>query len=652
MFRILISIAVVSFAWPISAEAPADLPRFEPTSCASFDLPEENVECGFLIVPENRADPGERTLRLAVANLKSRSANPEPDPVIYLHGGPGGSAISSGSRWLDHPLRDDRDFILLDQRGVGYSEPKPCPQLSHEDMMVVARDLSGGKAMAERLALSLACRDTLLEEGFDLGSYHSDASSADLTDLRRVLGLDTWNLYGISYGTKLALSTLRNAPEGIRSVVLDSTYPPGIQSFDHRTLNLVRALKVLFEACASDPACATAYPDPKETFFAALEDLQGNPLTVPIDSGGPLPIEEFTINGQDFLIAAHQMLYRRPMIALIPFTLEAMRTRNLEALHGLIDSFGERASGINRATYNMVECYERGPFGSLEAYEELTADHPRLRDSFTYFAVDQQICDVWAEDHAGSEEALPVSSDIPSLILAGDFDPITPPEWGVRAAQTLEKNFFLQFPGIGHGASVSHPCPEAITVAFVRDPTREPDASCMAEMKPLPFVTDLHVNSGVYRLSKALLIKRDTGAAIAWAAVALALLSGALWVPLAALIGRIRRRTEQQERGGTAALWMATSACMLALVFLLGLGATLLITADHNPVILAFGVPGWAAPLFLLPILIALTIAGALLLTPSAWRSSWWSLWRKLLHTVSILGCAGFLALLARFGIF
>lgn len=245
-----------------------------------------------------------------------------------------------------------------------------------------------------------------------------------------------------------------------------------------------------------------------------------------------------------------------------------------------------------------------------------------------------------------------MTSDIPSLVLAGDFDPITPPDWGTRAAQTLENSYFFQFPGIGHAVSVSHPCPEAMTVAFVRDPTREPDASCMAEMEPLAFVTDLHVNSGVYRLSKALLVERDTGAVIAWAAVALALLSGALWAPASTLTRRVMGRTRGEKPDGKGTRWLATAACALALVFLVGLGIALVITAGENPSVLAFGLPGWAAPLFLLPILVALSTLAALLLTALAWRSGGWSLSRRWLHSVAILGCVGFLALLFRFGVF
>ena len=130
-----------------------------------------------------------------------------------------------------------------------------------------------------------------------------------------------------------------------------------------------------------------------------------------------------------------------------------------------------------------------------------------------------------------------------------------------RAAQTLEKSFFFQFPGVGHAASISHPCPEAIAVAFVRDPTREPDASCVAEMEPLGFVTDLHVNSGVYRLSKALLVERNIGVVArlrsdhAGAALGRALVFG----------GRPDQATpgagEAGEARGAGARWLTTSAC-------------------------------------------------------------------------------------------
>jgi pimeloyl-ACP methyl ester carboxylesterase len=425
MLRILTSILLITLACPAWSARADQLPRFETTPCRSFDLDEEGARCGFLIVPENREDPGKRTLRLAVAILESRSADPQPDPVVYLHGGPGGSAISAASLWLNHPLREDRDFILLDQRVTGYSEPALCPDLSRDDLMVATRDLSPDQANAARLALAMGCRDALRDSGVHLGSYHSDASAADLVDLRRVLGYDSWNLYGISYGTKLALTTLRNSPEGIRSAVLDSAYPPGVRAFDHRTLNFVRALKVLFEACASDEACRAAYPDLKESLFEAAEDLRERPLTIHIVDEGPLPIDRFTINVQDFLIAGHQMLYRRALIPLIPFTLEAVKTRNQEALYGLVESFGEMGLRVGRDVNYLVECYERGPFGSREGYEALTADHPRLRAGFTYFDVDQEVCDQWSEAQAGPEEALAVESDVPSLILAGDYDPIT-----------------------------------------------------------------------------------------------------------------------------------------------------------------------------------------------------------------------------------
>jgi hypothetical protein len=170
----------------------------------------------------------------------------------------------------------------------------------------------------------------------------------------------------------------------------------------------------------------------------------------------------------------------------------------------------------------------------------------------------------------------------------------------------------------------------------------------MTAMEPLSFVTDLHANSGVYRLAKAIVVERSAGVVAGFAIVALALLAGALGSPLARLIGR---RAMQQKRGGAAARRLASSACALGLLFLAGLGATLAVTAREAPFVLVYGVPGWAAPLFLLPVLIALLVFAALLLTRSAWRSAGWSPWRRVFHSVAILGCVALLCLLLGFGV-
>ena len=178
-------------------------PVFTETDCW-FDLP--GVVCGYLTVPEDRGDPMGNQVELAVAIIESQSANPLPDPVIYLEGGPGGAALLGIESLLDHPLLADRDLIMFDQRGTGFSVPSlNCYELEEDE---------GENAVQ-------ACRDRLLDEGVNLDAYNTAATAADVNDLRLALGYEQVNLLGVSYGTKAALTTLRDFPTVIRSVVVD-----------------------------------------------------------------------------------------------------------------------------------------------------------------------------------------------------------------------------------------------------------------------------------------------------------------------------------------------------------------------------------------------------------------------------------------------
>ena len=196
-------------ASPVPAKAQGPLPYVESTPCW-MALPDgvvegQNIDCGYLFVPETRDDSSSPSIQLAYAVLYAPTESPQPDPVIYLAGGPGGSAVKELDGWLDAPYLQDRDLVLLDQRGTGYS----LPTLNCPEMEQAVQDATQ------------ACRDRLVEEGVDLQAYSSVENAADVADLRVALGYDEWNLYGISYGTRLALTVMRDHPEGVRSVVLE-----------------------------------------------------------------------------------------------------------------------------------------------------------------------------------------------------------------------------------------------------------------------------------------------------------------------------------------------------------------------------------------------------------------------------------------------
>jgi len=194
------------------------IPVFEEAECA-FEIPEGfQPRCGYLIVPEDRSQPDGRTIRLHVAIFKSTNANPARDPVIHLIGGPGGSALNN-AKWIlmggGTEILEQRGYILFDQRGTQYSDPYLyC--LPYDEYLWDAHEqnISLAEYNAGALPILGACLEDWRSQGINIAAYNSAESAADMNDLRLALGYEQVNLYGISYGTRLALNIMRDYPEG------------------------------------------------------------------------------------------------------------------------------------------------------------------------------------------------------------------------------------------------------------------------------------------------------------------------------------------------------------------------------------------------------------------------------------------------------
>ena len=187
------------------------LPRFEPATCPfDGDGYRDNVQCAYVVVPENRSRPDGRTLRLSVAVLKSLSDKPLSVPLVYLSGGPGEPSVKYTTARLRSPFwaryREKRDLIVFDQRGTGFSDPQFCLEMNFTLYTSIFRGLSATDRRALVVETVDACRKKILPQGVDFDFYNSIANAQDLDDLRRALGYEQWNLFGISYGTRVALT--------------------------------------------------------------------------------------------------------------------------------------------------------------------------------------------------------------------------------------------------------------------------------------------------------------------------------------------------------------------------------------------------------------------------------------------------------------
>ena len=464
-------------------------PAFEPAPCA-FPVPAGyDPECGYLVVPENRAQGEGPFIRLHVAVFRSTAASPAPDPVVHLAGGPGSSSLGLAGymfgQGLDSIL-ERRAFILFDQRGTGYSRPHlDCPEREALTPILLERGLTAAESGEAIVASFRSCRDRLAAEGIDLSAYHSAASAADVNDLRLALGYDQLNLYAVSYGTRLALTLLRDYPEAVRSAVLDSAYPLEVNLYTSLAPNAERAFNVLFDRCASDPACNGAYPDLRETFYPLVNELNANPIIVPVAVDG---VEHrVRVDGGLLVDVLFVGLYNRSVIASMPRMIADLRQGGTGILEERLRLYFDTSSALGMQM--AVQCAEEIPFDQPEeAFRAAQGVQPEIA---AFFPANVQplfaVCQEWSLTPPDPRENQPVASSIPALVLGGEYDPITPPDWGKMAAGSLPDAFFFELPDNGHWVTRSSACARAMALAFWDDPASAPDSSCIQSADGLDF---------------------------------------------------------------------------------------------------------------------------------------------------------------------
>jgi len=459
-------------------------PRFESAPC-QFEIPAGYApECGFLVVPEDRSKPDSRQVRLHVAIFRSTGPDRQPDPVIHLSGGPGSPSLSLVSYYLGYGMAEvlaRRDYVVFDQRGTGTSQPG---LYCYETFNITPTLLSSQFSVQEQEALEVqaaaACRQRLESEGVALAAYNSAASAADVNDLRRVLGYQQVNLYGVSYGSRLALTIMRDYPESVRAVILDSPYPPQVDLYTAWPSSADRAFNALFDSCAAAPACNESYPNLRSEFYTLVDRLNASPVNISITDPETGDQRAVLLTGGRFMDVIFVGLYPAAFIPDLPRLIYEVRDgQYYNLLPARLQLYFKRES--SHGLRNSVQCSEEVPFSTyndvLNASSGLT---PQVRDYFTgQMSAIYAICDTWGVPALGEQENMPVISSIPTLILTGTLDPITPPEWGLLASETLSNSYVYEFPNAGHWEMRSGSCALGIGLAFIDNPEGEPDASCI-----------------------------------------------------------------------------------------------------------------------------------------------------------------------------
>ncbi|MFG2297627.1 alpha/beta fold hydrolase [Streptomyces sp. NPDC048603] len=472
---------------------PAPASRFVPGPCPKTPEPIEalaTAKCGFLEVPENRARPGGRTIRLAVAVIPAASAKPAQDPVVFMSGGPGGETFDDIPFLVDSGLNRDRDLIVMAQRGNLYDKPNlACPELDRFNAESVG--LPSYAPSTEKLMLDAVkrCRDRLTADGTDLSAYNSTENAADFADLRTALGIRQWNVYGHSYGSDLATTYLRLHPQGIRAVALDSIAPPQSVSLPFGWASAREGLDNLYEACAAEPRCKSRYPDLERTLNEQVRKLEAKPLALnvrPPQGGDPVKV---VLDGGALL---NVLVARAIPFADVPAAIDELSRGRPERFAraraaGSVQNVGETAHGMT----NSVVCSEWVPghpaSDVLDAGRRAFPEWPDpVLAQAPQLAFQNQVCHVWnVPDRTATQRVAPAGS-VPVLFLNGTFDMKTGASWAQKTARTLPHATTVRIPGIGHWVVPQSPCAQKVLASFLTRPTA-PDTGCVAGLGWEPF---------------------------------------------------------------------------------------------------------------------------------------------------------------------
>lgn len=467
--------------------------RFEAAPCP-FPADErvlKQVQCGYLHVLENRAKPNGRRLKLSVAILKSLSPNPRPDPVVVLSGGPGEPFVGRVPAFIAGKsmdvLRADRDIIVYDQRGVSFSEPQFCPNLA--DAWAGAFDRPTDRRTHQR-DVAARCGESMRRAGYDLSQYNSIVSAHDLQDLRRALDVKSWNLHGRSYGSRLALVAMRVSPEGIRSVVIDGPLPPNRSKWFNLPGDFTDVLKRLSAACAEQPDCNAAFPAVEQTFWRTLDALGREPYRRQrtLRDGSSRGV---TVTSARFAGAVYGALERlQPAVPMLIYAMHARDETVLQPVNrALVETRQGRLPGNPGLSYT-VNCFEEAPLATPELLQQTRRDFaPVLTDEDVFGGPEG--CDALHPYRARPEQLTAVESDIPTLIITGEFDIQTHRSAGPLVAKSLKHSQLVDVPGVAHVPSFRYECTRTMMREFHNNPMQKVDVGCLTSIPPVRFVTDV-----------------------------------------------------------------------------------------------------------------------------------------------------------------
>ncbi len=468
------------------------VPTFSVSKKTTHKIPEgKDYTFGYLEVLENRNNPNGNRIKLPIYIFKSRSKNPKPDPILYTVGGPGYTSMRASKYMEYYKYLDDRDFILFEQRGTQYAKPSlDCPEWAKAVYQSNFPNFDPTKTDSLFQKAAKACNEQLRKKGIDLNYYTTNQIAADINDLVNVLEIEKYNLLTMSYSTKIGQVLIRDYPDKIRSVVMDSPLPLEVNYDEESVKNLLETITKLLSDCENDEKCNSSFPNIKNRFFKYLEEKTINPLQVEIKNPKNGKIETFYLKGED-LISVFSSAYTGD-VPNIPFEIDRLLNNDLTSVKEQLSYlFQEPGKGVGIGMRLSVWCAEENPFNSLELIKEETNKYPELK-GLSPAVYDNEICEIWSVNKESEIENKAVKSDIPVLLISGEYDELTPIKWAESMTNNLVNSYHLIFKGWKHGPTTnwSNQCAMELANKFFNNPNEKPNADCFEKIVSPEFKTE------------------------------------------------------------------------------------------------------------------------------------------------------------------
>jgi len=446
------------------------------------------VSCYLIPVLKNTLNPSSGKIYIAAVLTPSLNKTNEK-PLLYLHGGPGIATVENVPRYLKSKtwklLREKRSIIFFDYRGTGFSEPALCPDMNDSLSNFSKINSSESAKQVYRISLYKKCRNQLLADGIEVSSFNSSQLADDAEAIRKAMRINSWSVYGVSYGTTVALNLLRNHSKPINSIILDSPFPPNAPWLDY-VRPFDTCFKVLEKNISDNPITLSHFPSIRKDFKNAIARLNMKPVKLQSNKDA----KGYYYNGTDFAWSIWNAMLNPKSIPFVPLAIHEVGIGNDSILSKWVEAFNDPNSfgKTSDPQKYAIGCYETRPRKYEDSIRYLFSKYPDFYPFLVEFG--GELCNAWQPVWASPEIFKPVVSNVPVLILAGEYDPVCPPLFGEITSKTLSKSTLIIVPSASHAAIHADDCLRKIADDFLLRPKLKPNFVCVSKRSKINFVYD------------------------------------------------------------------------------------------------------------------------------------------------------------------